>query len=57
MLTTGKSALVSVYDMAGAKVASFATVAGESVNLELEAGIYLLVAKTADTTETLKISK
>ena len=51
----GEAANVTVYNMAGAAVANFAASAGEAVALNVEAGIYLVVAKTAESTATLKV--
>lgn len=51
----GEAANVTVYNMAGATVASFAAAAGESAPLNVEAGVYVVVAKTAESTATLKV--
>lgn len=55
ILSASADSEVAAYDMSGAKVASFALAAGENAALNLENGVYLLVAKCADAVKTLKI--
>lgn len=54
MLTCGSDSEVNVYDMAGVNVAAFAVSADESVAVDLQSGVYMLVVKTAAGTRTIK---
>lgn len=56
MLYAYADAEVEVYDLAGSKVAAFAAVAGEGVTLDVEAGVYVVIAKTAGAKEVLKVA-
>lgn len=55
MLVSAADAEVTVYDMAGAAVASFAAEAGQGVELSLSNGVYMVVAKSAAAAEALKV--